>query len=276
MRMAPSAPEIPQQDRICILLPVLNEAENIEPLLSDIDSVLKTRDYEVCVLDDGSRDGTLDILARLMSVPGHHLHLIRRQKTLRGSQRGGALKTTLDWALSDPKVAILVEMDGDRSHRPEELMVGLDHLERGRYDVVIASKYLEGSSVTDRPWGRRMVSLVCNMAVRALLSRDLTDYSNGFRFYRRNAAEAIAATSIRYTSPIYLTEVVAIWLSRGFKIGEYPTHYVGRNEGVSKLRLIDLAKASLAIFEVATRLHLRGFAPVKATHEAPEMPRVEA
>jgi hypothetical protein len=85
------------------------------------------------------------------------------------------------------------------------------------------------------------------------------DYSNGYRFYTSGSAELVATHEIRYASPIYLTEVLALWLRCGVRIGEFKTTYVGRNEGVSKLRFVDLFKAALAVFEVSLRYHVTGF-----------------
>lgn len=245
-----------EANRIVILLPVLNEIENIGPLLAGIHDQLERRDYVVCVVDDGSRDGTTEFLHGEVARGNRNLHLIERTKSGRGSQRGGALLAAMKWGLQDNATAIFVEIDGDLSHRPEELPLGLSKIESGRADVAIASKYLPGSKVTNCPVGRLIVSRVCNWLVRAVISSRITDYSNGYRFYTRGAAELVAALKIKYGSPIYLTEVMAIWIAHDLAIAEFPTHYVGRNEGLSKLRFIDLVKASVGILEVATRLHL--------------------
>jgi dolichol-phosphate mannosyltransferase len=188
------------------------------------------------------------------------VHLIRRRKMMRGSQRGSALFLALRWALTHSDIQIVVEMDGDLSHRPEELRVGLDMVASGRCDVAIGSKYLPKSAVIDRPFGRRAVSLLCNQAVRLLLTKAISDYSNGFRFYNRQAAVAIASSQIRYGSPIYLSEVMAIWLHDGFRIAEFDSVYVGRNEGLSKLRPLDLLKAALGVCEICWRLRTGRFA----------------
>jgi dolichol-phosphate mannosyltransferase len=254
---------------ICILLPVLNEIGNIERLVKGIAAALADRKYAVCFVDDGSRDGTAEFLEEAVQRSGGRLHLIRRRKTRRGSQRGSALHTALMWALKETDCRVVVEMDGDLSHRPEELSAGIDLVESGRADVAIASKYVRGSLVTNRPVQRRVVSKVCSFAVRLLLSARIRDYSNGYRFYSRAAAEAVAATHIRYGSPIYLSEVMGIWLSRGMKMVEFPSHYVGRNEGISKLRVMDLVKAGMAVFEIAARLHATGFAPARAAEATP-------
>jgi hypothetical protein len=100
---------------------------------------------------------------------------------------------------------------------------------------------------------------MCNQAVRTLLTRRLTDYSNGYRFYTRRAAQAIATSHIRYGSPIYLTEVMAIWLHEGFRVAEFASTYVGRGEGVSKLRPLDLVKAAAGACEISWRFHTGRF-----------------
>ena len=251
--------------KLCILLPVLNEIDNIDRVIAGIHTAIPGEEYVICLVDDGSRDGTIEFIQAAMQKADHRLHLIQRKKIMRGSQRGSALFVAMMWALSKTNCRFIVEMDGDLSHRPEELGHGLALLEARAADVVVASKYLPGSLVTNRPVGRLLVSRVCNFAVRLLISNHISDYSNGYRFYTREAALRVAETHIVYASPVYLTEVMAIWLSHGLRISEFPSHYVGRNEGLSKLRVIDLMKASVGIFEVASRLHLRGFSPTDRT-----------
>jgi dolichol-phosphate mannosyltransferase len=264
--------------RICILLPVLNEAPHIEPLWTRIRDTLAPRDFVICVVDDGSTDGTVEQLSRLSRDHPSHFHVIHRRKMMRGCQRGGALFAGLQWALSLPDVDLIVEMDGDLSHRPEEMTQGLQLVASGACDIAIASKYLPGSEVVNRPLSRRAVSFLCNHAVRALLTRDISDYSNGFRFYSRRAALAVASAQIRYGSPIYLSEVLAIWLHDGFRIREFESVYVGRAEGLSKLRPLDLVKATIAIFEIAWRYHTGRFSvlhlPEHGAAGSPGRPRL--
>jgi dolichol-phosphate mannosyltransferase len=244
---------------VFILLPVLNEIENIAALLDEIEFELGGRPYTVGIVDDGSTDGTIAYLQERSSRPGHHLHVIYRKKTHRGSQRGGALRTLLLWGLAHTSHQIFVEMDGDRSHRPQELGDGIRLLELGRCDIAIASKYVAGSRVLNRPFGRRLVSRICSISVGRLISSRIRDYSNGYRFYTREAAQLAADHPYRYGSPIYLTEVLALWLRGGLRVAEFPSTYVGRNEGLSKLRVMDLAKAAIAVLEIASRFHVTGF-----------------
>jgi dolichol-phosphate mannosyltransferase len=245
---------------VFIALPVLNEIENIELLLDRIDASLRDTEYVVCVVDDGSRDGTREYLARRKLETPDKLAVIERTKTQHGSQRGGALYVALEWGLDHTDCDVFVEMDGDLSHRPEELPGAVRELESSGADVVIASKFVPGSEVINRPMGRELVSLVCSWAVHIFLSRSVRDYSNGYRFYTRRAAQLITQTQLRYTSPIYLSEVLAIWLRAGLHVHEIPTLYVGRGEGLSKLRITDLVKAAIAVLEIAVRYHVTGFA----------------
>ena len=248
---------------VFILLPVLNEMANIGPLLDRIEAVLEGRSFTIGVLDDGSKDGTIEYLRERMRCANDKLHLICRVKTYRASQRGSALRALMLWGLNYTQHDLFVEMDGDLSHRPEELPIGLDLIARRVCDVAIASKYVPGSAVVNRPWGRRMVSAVCSYAVRALISRSVRDYSNGYRFYTRRAAEIAASHRYRYGSPIYLSEILALWLRCGLRIVEFKSAYIGRNEGISKLRIADLVKAAIAVFEIAGRYHIFGFKPLQ-------------
>lgn len=254
---APSAPAM--EAGVFILLPVLNEIANIGPLLDRIEAALKGIRFTVGILDDGSTDGTIEYIRERMEQRGQSLHLICRKKTMRASQRGGALRTLMLWGLEYTSHDVFVEMDGDLSHRPEELREGIQLLTEGRCDIAIASKYVPGSAVINRPWGRLMVSKICSYAVRSLLSARVRDYSNGYRFYTRTAARLAASHAYRYGSPIYLSEILALWMHAGLRVGEFKTVYVGRNEGISKLRITDLVKAGVAIFEIAGRYRFLGF-----------------
>lgn len=268
-------------DSYFILLPILNEVSNIGRLLDHVEAALAGKSFTIGILDDGSTDGTLDYLDERMQRPDNRLILLRRKKTARSSQRGAALLTLLRWGLENTRHEIFIEMDGDLSHRPEELLTGIQLVADGQCDVAIASKYLPGSSVINRPIGRRLVSRLCSIAVAALLSPRVRDYSNGFRFYTRAAARSVADHRIRYGSPIYLSEVLALWLRRGLRVKEFPTTYIGRNEGVSNLRMLDLLKAGTTVFEISLRYHLLGFAPCSPEFavppdSAPEGPRFQS
>jgi dolichol-phosphate mannosyltransferase len=165
-------------------------------------------------------------------------------------------------------------MDGDLSHRPEELPDGIRRIAAGAGDVAIASKYVPGGKVVNRPLGRRLVSRVCSAAVGTLISWRIRDYSNGYRFYNRAAAKLVTEHKIRYESPIYLSEVLTLWLRSGLRVIEFSSTYVGRQEGLSKLRMTDLVKAAVAIFEISSRYHIFGF-PKRGPKVKPPLSTIE-
>jgi dolichol-phosphate mannosyltransferase len=243
-----------------VILPILNEVDNIIPLLDGIRRELTDLPHVVCFIDDGSTDGTLDKVRAAMTRSAN-IYLLQGKKISRGCRRGGALKAGLEWGLANTPCTVFVEMDGDMSHRAEELPTGIKLIDEGYCDVAIASKYVRGSRVTNRPLTRRLVSQIASLAVSTLITPRIRDYSNGYRFYSRAAAELLLQHRIKYDTPIYLSETLAIWLKCGMRVIEFPSVYIGRNEGLSKLRWSDLTQASLVSFEIAWRYHVTGFAP---------------
>ncbi len=241
---------------VFVLLPILNEADCIEELLTRLDSVLAPHPFLIGILDDGSTDGTVDLVERWMSAHPGKVHLIRSRKTAPGCQRGAALNRLMRWGLENTPHSILLEMDGDLSHLPEEIPEGLRRIENGA-EVVIASKYLSGSREVECHLMRRIVSGINTRAATWLLDRRITDYSNGFRFYTRRAAELLAAARIQNTGPVYLTEVLSFWLGQGLRIEEFASVYVGRKTGTSKVILSDVVRAGIAFLKIAARHRFR-------------------
>ena len=242
---------------VWIIVPTLDEAENIRPLLDGIHREIFGRPYHVCIVDDGSKDGTIyRVKAFIQDNRADNVHIIERKKRYRGSQRGAAVLTGLSHGLRHSKCTIFVEMDADLSHCPTELDAGIRAIEKLGFDAAIASKYMPKSRIVNRPWTRRSLSFAYNCVLRILVTRKIRDFSNGYRFYSRACVEAMCAHRIRYGSPVHLVEVVVILLTHRRRIVEFPSTYVGRGEGISKLRWMDIIKAGIAIFEISVRYHL--------------------
>src|SRR2546428_7708727 len=122
------------RDLSWIVLPTLNEAENIVGLLDGIGRAMPAGDYVICVVDDGSTDGTVELVRAFMRERKDvHVELLQRQKTHRGSQRGIAVWTGLQRGLQQSAADVFIEMDADLSHRPEELGTGLRLLREEGY-----------------------------------------------------------------------------------------------------------------------------------------------
>jgi len=244
----------PKSEGVYIVIPTLNEAANIVPLLKRIAKELK-RPYRICIVDDGSKDGTLDqVRSFVQSVATQDIHVIERRKMHAGSQRGAAVMAGLQFALRHSDFETFVEMDADLSHRPEELETGIEAIQSRGFSVAIASKYVHGSMVVNRPLRRRSLSALYNWLNRTLISPGVRDWSNGYRFYDRAAAEIIC--KLKYGSPVWLVEVLATLLARGMRITEFPSIYVGRGEGLSKMRWVDIGKAAIALLDISVKYHL--------------------
>src|SRR5213075_449221 len=141
----------------------------------------------------------------------------------------------LSWLLANTAHSLFSDVDADGANRPEELIQGAAVAASTGADVVIASKYVPGAVVTGRPLARRAGSRVYNLTLRALLDWRIHDYSNSFRLYRRGAAELLQRYNPLYDTPVYLVEMVAVWLAHGLRIVEMPTTYVERTAGGSKV-----------------------------------------
>jgi dolichol-phosphate mannosyltransferase len=266
----------PRLPRVLVNIPILNEIEIIDKLLARVTAALRGYDFLVLIVDDGSTDGTLERVQAAVAANPAHVGLLHRRKTRIGCQRGAALLAGLKWGVEHGGFDVYVEMDGDLSHLPEDMPSGIDAVLSGAGDVVIASKYVPGSVTTGRSFGRTAVSVICNIAVRAVIDRRLRDFSNGFRFYSRVAAELIPQYEIRYGSPIYLSEAMAIWMTHGLRVVEIPGHYVGRAEGLSKVRLNDYIKAAIGVLEIGWRYRVTGFTKLSQIVSEPDDHALEA
>ena len=256
---------------VFINVPILNEVRNIRELTERIVAVMGSTEYTLLYVDDGSSDGTLEIVEDIRAA-NSSVVVLHRRKTRRGCQRGGALFDGMKWGLENTPHNIFVEMDGDLSHIPEELPWGISLMMRPDVDFVIGSKYLDHSATYDREFGRQFISRFMNFTVRTMMQREITDYSNGFRFYSREVASAVAARPIRYTSPIYLSEVLAIVLTDGFHIAEFSSTYVGRIEGTSKVVFGDIVEGGLALLDISYRYHTGQFVGNEAHGHQPAAP----
>jgi dolichol-phosphate mannosyltransferase len=243
---------------IGIILPVLNEEKNILVLTKRIKAALSNNNYVVQFIDDGSSDATVKIIKYLDNKYLNY-NLLQRKKLSHGSIRGSALYDAMKSLYKNPEIEVFIEMDGDLSHRPEELTAGITIIKNQQADVVIASKFVGGGRIIGRTFLRNLISFISSKILSFIFKRSIKDYSNGYRFYNRAAAKLILDHTIHYSSPIYLTEVLAIWLKNKLIIKEFASTYHGRMEGLSKLRFIDLFKAFFAVFEIAIRYYVIGF-----------------
>lgn len=240
--------------RVAVCVPVLDDREGIADVLPRLHRALADTPHTVCVVDDGSRDGTLDWLSR-WELDGADRHVLRRTKTRPGCLRGGATREGLRWLLAHTDATVFVDLDADGAQRPEEIPEALAHLDaEPACDVVIASKYARGSVVTGRPLARRVGSRVYSLGLRVATGRPLRDFSNSYRFYRREAAALVARADTRHETPVFLVEMLAVWFEAGLRIDERPTRYEERDAGRSKVGWRDAVRGFAGAWDVTRGL----------------------
>ncbi len=235
-----------------IIIPTLNEEGNIREIINRIEGALRDMAHTICLVDDGSKDKTIQIVEKL-AKQGVPIHVLRRKKIGAGCQRGGASLAGLTWLLDYTDHGAFTEVDADGAHRPEEIISGVNYIFQLGFDVAIASKYVYGSQVTGRPQVRRLVSRVHSLIARILVDGGIRDYSNSFRFYSRTAGKLIVDYQPRNKSPIYLFEILVIWICRQLTIIEIPTLYIERSKEDSKVTLVDLVKGFIGMVGIGLR-----------------------
>ena len=217
----------PARERALVIIPTYNERENIRRI---IDSVLKQDGrLEVLIVDDGSPDGTGQIVTEIQGVDPR-VHLLERERKM---GLGPAYIAGFRWALERDYQYVL-EMDADFSHDPGHLPQFLRAIEDA--DLVIGSRYQQGRvTVVNWPIGRLILSYSANLYARAVTGLPVWDTTAGFKCFRRSVLESIDFSRVRSNGYAFQIEMhYRVW-KRGFRIVEIPIVFVDRTEGTSKM-----------------------------------------
>jgi dolichol-phosphate mannosyltransferase len=182
----------------------------------------------VLVVDDSSPDGTGKI-ADTLATDNPRLHVLHR-RTKNGL--GAAYISGFDWGL-DAGYDVLVEMDADGSHAPEQLPLLLTALEDA--DLVLGSRWVPGGTVVNWPWRREALSRGGNLYTRLALGIDLHDATGGYRAFRRRVLATIDYRAV--ASQGYCFQVDLAWraVRAGFRVAEVPITFAERERGESKM-----------------------------------------
>jgi dolichol-phosphate mannosyltransferase len=212
-----------------IIIPTYNERENIENIIRAIFGLEKV--FHILILDDGSPDGTADIVKRLQEEFVGQLYLLQRPKKM---GLGTAYITGFKWAL-DHDYEYVFEMDADFSHDPNDLprLYNACAVEGG--DVAIGSRYVTGVNVVNWPMGRVLMSFFASKYVRIITRMPIHDTTAGFKCYRRKVLETIDLDNIHFKGYAFQIEMKFTAYKCGFKIIEVPVIFVNRVKGTSKM-----------------------------------------
>jgi dolichol-phosphate mannosyltransferase len=213
--------------RALVIVPTYNEKENIARL---IDAVLgKDPRLEVLVVDDGSPDGTGDIVEEIGATT-NRVHLLRRPKKM---GLGTAYIAGFRWAL-ERAYDYVFEMDADFSHDPTHLTDFLSTVEST--DLVLGSRYRQGKvTIVNWPIQRLLLSYFANVYARFVTGLPLWDATGGFKCFRREVLQSIDFDKVKSNGYAFQIEMSFRAWKKGYRIAEIPIVFVDRTEGQSKM-----------------------------------------
>jgi apolipoprotein N-acyltransferase len=212
--------------RVLVVLPTYEERVTIGTVLEQVTAI--GPNVHVLVVDDGSPDGTGDVVEAIAEVNGQ-VRLLRRP----GKAGLASAYLTGFRAGLDEGYEVIVEMDADLSHRPQDLPSLIDGA--SRFDLTIGSRYVPGGAVTN--WSRSRVALsrAGNAYARAMLRIPVTDATSGFRAYRRDLLAVLVERGVTSEGYGFQIELVLNAHRMGYRIGEVPITFREREHGQSKI-----------------------------------------
>jgi dolichol-phosphate mannosyltransferase len=212
--------------KILVMIPTYNEIESLPRQVDGVRSA--TPDVDIVVVDDGSPDGTGEWADRRADADDHVFVIHRTAK----QGLGAAYLAAFTWAL-ERDYDVVVEMDADGSHRPEDLPKILELA--AERDLVIGSRWVPGGSVVNWPAHRKFLSTNANRYVRLALGVPIKDATAGFRSYRTSMLRELGLDSVE--SQGYCFQVDMAWrvVQAGGSVSEVPITFVERDAGASKM-----------------------------------------
>ncbi|MFI6316141.1 polyprenol monophosphomannose synthase [Nonomuraea sp. NPDC050556] len=213
--------------RVLVVVPTYNERENLPLIAARVRAALP--EAHLLVADDSSPDGTGQIADELAAADDH-IHVLHRP----GKQGlGAAYIDAFRWAMHEG-YEVLVEMDADGSHQPEELPKLLEALGEGA-DLAIGSRWVPGGKVVNWPASREFLSRGANVYVRLMLGLPVRDATAGFRAYRAATLEKIGLSDVESQGYCFQVDLTLRTARNGLRIAEVPITFVERTIGHSKM-----------------------------------------
>lgn len=214
-----------------VIIPTYNEKENIRLIIDAVFGLSKK--FDILIVDDGSPDGTADIVKEIQAntPEGHTLHLEQRSGKL---GLGTAYIHGFKFALSKGYEYIF-EMDADFSHNPRDLVRLYKACAENGNDLAIGSRYISGVNVVNWPMGRVIMSYFASIYVRFITGMPINDTTAGFVCFRRNVLETIPLNEIKFVGYAFQIEMKFTALKYGFKLKEVPIVFTDRTRGKSKM-----------------------------------------
>jgi len=228
-----------------VIIPTYNEKENIENIIRAV--LTLEREFHILVIDDGSPDGTADIVKGLMAQEFEkRLFLLERSGKL---GLGTAYITGFKWAL-EHKYEYIFEMDADFSHNPADLPRLYKACTEEGADLAIGSRYVSGVNVVNWPIGRILMSYFASIYVKLITGMPIHDTTAGFVCYKRQVLETIHLDEVRFKGYAFQIEMKYTAYKLGFKLKEVSVIFVNRALGTSKMNTSIFSEALFGVIQL--------------------------
>ncbi|CAI9110911.1 OLC1v1011012C1 [Oldenlandia corymbosa var. corymbosa] len=240
--------EMESKNKYSIIVPTYNERLNIALIIYLIFKHLPNVDFEIIVVDDGSPDGTQDIVKQLQSVYGENRVLLRpRPKKL-------GLGTAYIHGLKHASGNFVVIMDADLSHHPKYLASFIKKQMETGADIVTGTRYVKGGGVHGWNLMRKLTSRGANVLAQTLLWPGVSDLTGSFRLYKKSVLEDVISSCVS-KGYVFQMEMIVRATRKGYKISEVPITFVDRVYGTSKLGGSEIVEYLKGLFTLSNFVH---------------------
>lgn len=229
-----------------VIIPTYNEKENIEKIIRKVFSL--SHNFNILIIDDGSPDGTAQIVKSLQQAFIDKLFIEERSGKL---GLGTAYIHGFKWALGR-NYEYIFEMDADFSHNPDDLIKLRQACVNGA-DMAIGSRYVTGVNVVNWPMSRVLMSYFASVYVRFITRIKIHDATAGFKCYRKKVLQTIKLDKIRFVGYAFQIEMKFTAIKHGFNVVEIPIIFTDRTEGASKMSTKIFREAFLGVIELKVR-----------------------
>lgn len=230
-----------------IVIPTFNESHNIGKLIDQLMNL--DVDLHILIIDDGSPDGTADIVKGKKVIYSGKIFLIEREGKL---GLGTAYVEGFRYALNR-KYKYICEMDADFSHNPEDIPRLILAVKNGEADIAIGSRYSKGISIVNWPLSRLILSYCANVYARWITGLPIKDTTAGFKCIHRKVLESIDLDKIRSNGYAFQIEIHFRAWKAGFKLQEISIIFREREEGVSKMSKSIVREAMWRVWSLKLR-----------------------
>jgi dolichol-phosphate mannosyltransferase len=226
-----------------VIIPTYNEKENIERIIRKVFSL--PYDFHVLIIDDGSPDGTQNIVKTLQTEFAEKLFLEERA----GKQGlGTAYIHGFRWSIAR-QYEYIFQMDADFSHNPDDLLRLHEACVEGA-DAAIGSRYINGVNVVNWPMSRVLMSYFASVYVRFITRIKIQDSTAGFMCYKRKVLQTVELDKIKFVGYAFQIEMKYTTLKHGFKVVEVPIIFTDRTAGTSKMSTRIFREAFLGVIQM--------------------------